>query len=291
MAILNNTSDGFANILIILSKFIIRHGPQKKDHLLSIFTEGINDENQSVRKTLNRWVQLDLFKEKNEEISFSDEAHKFFDKIDEKKLMAIIRRITFLKKNNLKLLEAEGSMSGDFSTGASWLLSQPLNKEIGTYFKNMTSQIPDENKRPVSNSLRFNRLLEYMKILGFISGSRNTDLILDPSTAIKDELTYIFQNDQILSAQNFLDNLSNLIPVLDFGIYRKEIDNYLKSDVIKKTDDLELSPSLSFGLFRLEQERKISFERRGDADKAFKFSDFFKDTNQAPSFTHINFLG
>jgi len=154
----------------------------------------------------------------------------------------------------------------------------------------MTSQIPDEKKRPVSNNLRFNRLLEYMKIFGFISG-RSTDSIIDPSTAIKDELTYIFQNDQILSAQNFLENLSNLIPVLDFGIYRKEIDNYLRSDVLKKTNDLELSASLSFGLFRLEQERKISFERRGDADKAFKFSDFFKDTNQEPSFTHINFLG
>ena len=86
----------------------------------------------------------------------------------------------------------------------------------------MTSQITDENKRPVSNSLRFNRLLEYMKILGFTSG-RNADLIIDPSKAIKDELPHIFQNEQMLSAQNFLENLSHFIPVLDFGIYRKEI--------------------------------------------------------------------
>ena len=290
MPILNNTSDGFANILIILSKFILRHGPQKKDNLLSIFTEGITDGNQSVRKTLNRWIQLDLFKENNEEISFSDEANKIFDKIDEKNLITIIRRITFLKKNNLKLLESEGSLSGDFSTGASWLLSQPLNMEIGTYFKNMTSQITDENKRPVSNSLRFNRLLEYMKILGFVSG-RNTDLIIDPTKAIKDELPYIFQNEQILSAQNFLDNLSNLIPVLDFGIFRKEIDDYLRSDVLKKTNDLELSASLSFGLFRLEQDRTITFERKGDAEKAFNFSEIFKNSNLTPSFTHVNFLG
>ena len=81
MPILNNTSDGFANILLVLCKFILKHGPQKKDYLLSIFTEGINDGNQSVRKTLNRWIQLDLFKEKNEEISFSDEAKKIFEQI------------------------------------------------------------------------------------------------------------------------------------------------------------------------------------------------------------------
>ena len=154
----------------------------------------------------------------------------------------------------------------------------------------MSSQIPDENKRPVSNNTRFNRLLEYMKILGFMSG-RNVDAIIDPTIAIKDELTDIFLNNNILPAQKFLDNLSDLIPVLDFGSYRKEIDNYLRSDVMKKTDDLEISPSLSFALLRLDHDRKISFESRGDADKAFQFSNFFKNSNQVSTFTHVNFLG
>tara|TARA_A100001015_G_scaffold22144_1_gene25163 strand:- start:4875 stop:5753 length:879 start_codon:yes stop_codon:yes gene_type:complete len=290
MPILNNTSDGFANILIILSKFIIRHGPQKKDYLLSIFNIGINDNNESVRKTLNRWIQLDLFKEEIDQISFSDTAQNIFGKINEENLITIIRRITFLKKNNTKLLIADGSLAGDFSTGASWLLSQPINLEIRTHFNNMASQISDENKRPVSNGTRFNRLIEYMKILGFVSG-RNVDTIIDPTIAIKDELAQIFVNNNILPAQKFLDGLSDLIPVLDFGSYRKEIDDYLRSDVVKKTDDLEISPSLSFALLRLDQDRKISFESRGDADKAFQFSNFFKSSNQISSFTHVNFLG
>lgn len=290
MTILNNTSDGFANILIVLSKFIIKHGSQKRDYLISIFNLGVNDNNESVRKTLNRWIQLDLFKEENGEISFSDTAQNIFGKINEKNLIKIIRRITFLKKNNLKLFEVGGSLAGDFSTGASWLLSQPLNFDITDYFKNMSSQITDVNKMPISNNLRFNRLLEYMKIFGFTSG-RNIDTIIDPTNAIEDELGDIFVNNKILPAQSFLDNLSDFLPVLDFGFYRKEIENSLRSDVVKKNNGLEISASLSFALLRLEQSRKISFQRRGDADKAFKFSDFFKELSQGSTFTHVNFLG
>ena len=290
MTILNNTSDGFANILIVLSKFIIKHGSQKRDYLISIFNIGVNDNNESVRKTLNRWIQLDLFKEENGEVSFSDTAQNIFGKINEKNLIKIIRRITFLKKNNTKLLIAEGSLAGDFSTGASWLLSQPIDLEIRTHFNNMASQITDENKRPVSNGTRFNRLIEYMKIFGFVSG-RNVDTIIDPTIAIKDELAQIFVNNNILPAQKFLDSLSDLMPGLDFGSFRKETDDYLRSDVVKKTDGLEISASLSFALLRLEQSRKISFQRRGDADKAFKFSDFFKELSQGSTFPLVNFLG
>ena len=48
MGVLNNTSDGFANVLYILSNYIIKNGPTEINELLTIFNMGINDNNNSI---------------------------------------------------------------------------------------------------------------------------------------------------------------------------------------------------------------------------------------------------
>ena len=82
MAVLNNTSDGFAYVLYILSKYIIKNGPTSRENLEDIFTIGIEDNNNSVRKTLTRWIELDLFDETKDGIFFSNTSLKLFKKVD-----------------------------------------------------------------------------------------------------------------------------------------------------------------------------------------------------------------
>ena len=96
MGVLNNTSDGFANVLYILSNYIIKNGPTEINELLTIFNMGINDNNNSINKTINRWIELDLLSKKDDTICFSKTSLKFFPKIETKNLVSLIRKIIFL---------------------------------------------------------------------------------------------------------------------------------------------------------------------------------------------------
>jgi len=289
MAILNYANDGFANILLVICKYLINNGSQNRDEFLEIFSIGKNNNNKPFQETLRRWTQLNLFKEENNQIFFSDQAFKINPNINLENLTSLIRKIIFLEKNNTNLLTSQNTKSGDFTIASSWLLAQPISVEDNNYENLHDAQITDVNKRLFLNNTPYNGLLQYMVALGFASGNDN-NFILDPTKAIEEELTDVFQNKNILTAKEFLDNLANLLPILDFGTYRKQIEKHLRSDVFKKTNDFELSETLSFALSRLKQKGKISFERKGDADKLYTFWNFFNDQSINPPFTHVNLI-
>jgi len=291
MGILNNTSDGFANILLIICKYLIKHGPQDKDELMHLFIIGTKEENPSnssdnaIKHTINRWIQLDLFAVNENKIYFSKKSQQYFQKIKLNNLTSLIRKIVFSRDNNQNLLSSEKSKSADFTSALSWMMSQQIFEEK-TYLELMNTQIKVLEKRPIQNPTRYNRLTEYMHVLGFASGNENNFLI-DPTQAIEEELYNVFDNQNILSFKEFIEKLAQEIPVLDHGIYRKEIEEHLRSDTLKKTDDLQLSSTLSFALLRLEQKEKILLQTKGDADVAFKLWNFSKEINIEKQFSHI----
>ena len=290
MSILNSAGDGFANILLVLCKYLIKNGSQDKDDLLEIFSLGRKEINVPFKETLKRWTDLELFNEVNNQVFFSNHLIEKYKKINTENLRSALRYIIFFDKNNPRLFTSKEARSGDFTTAASWVLAQSLHVKGGNYEVLQESQIPDVNKRPLQTNTRYNGLLQYMTILGFASGN-GSNYILDPTPAIEDELKNVFNNKNILTANEFLKNLAEIIPILDFGKYRKEVEDYLRSDVFKKTNQLELSETLSFALSRLKEKGILSFESKGDADKVFNFFNFFGDTSINPPFSHVNLLG
>ena len=68
--------------------------------------------------------------------------------------------------------------------------------------------------------------------------------------------------------------------------YRIEIENSLKKEVFNKPEDLQLSETLSFALRRLDLNKVLRFEDKGDAENRYRpWNDYY-----FRPFTHVNLL-
>lgn len=126
MSILNRASDGLHNALIVLYKCVLIEGAMPKDKLLALCAPSTVSDGDLARKTLNRWVQLGLFEERDESIAISAEMPR--ECRDKRRglveLPRALRRIVLEKANNERLWEAEDNRSGDFTRAVSWMLGQ-----------------------------------------------------------------------------------------------------------------------------------------------------------------------
>jgi len=110
--------------------------------------------------------------------------------------------------------------------------------------------------RPPNNSEK-TTLLEYADFLGFFEKQGNTYMV-DPTRSILGELSNIFY-EKNLQINDFIDLLSEKLPVLDDGVYRKEVEGIMLDNGLQKKPDNYLSKSLSHALFRLNRMKKIRF--------------------------------
>ena len=83
-------------------------------------------------------------------------------------------------------------------------------------------------------------------------------------------LKEIFGGNKELLAKDFLVLLSEKLPILDFGKYRKEIEDKLSTSVWRKPGTNELSQSLSFGLRRLEFKGAIQLRGKSDTGSSYR---------------------
>jgi len=115
--------------------------------------------------------------------------------------------------------------------------------------------------RPPNNSEK-TILLEYADFLGFFEKQGNT-YVVDPTRAILGELPNIFYEKNLL-INDFIGLLSEKLPVLDDGGYRKEVEEIMLDNGLQKKPDNYLSKSLSHALFRLSRMKKIRFTTVSD---------------------------
>lgn len=260
-------SDGAPNVMYVIYKALRDHGPMPRDRILSTLA----GESERCSQTLLRWTQLGLFVKESDDFSISPE---FRGKASlgwsdmELDFLRIVRAVIFQEKNNARLWEAEGSLSGDLSRGLAWMLSQDIYKLDASSHAKIgpleARQVNDSTKLILQNDTRWNGLRTWGIFLGFFHSAEG--VIPDPTVAIEEECGDIFSKERVLDADSFLAILAERFPVLDGGTIREQVEEILDPAAWQKPQNANLlSTSLSRALWRLDSSGRLALESRSDS--------------------------
>lgn len=295
MTVLNIANDGYFNVLIVLYKAVYIFKSMNKEKLISLCSIEGDDSRKRISQTLNRWLQLGLFIEKDNKIylaKIEDSNSKKSKAVINSDISKQLRRIIFDEKNNENFWNSEGTLSADLTRGLSFLLAQDIyHTKISSHpsvQKLEQDQVSNDEYRMLQNDVRWNGLRSWGIFLGFLWNA-NT-LMPDPTRALNEDLDLIFGDIETYTASDFIYRISEVLPVLDSGRYRLEVESNLDSSQWKKPirEDM-LSTSLSRALWRLRQREILKFEIRSDAIDSRTLQradgqDWFK-------FTHVTYIG
>jgi len=291
MTIVNYANDGLYPELIALVRAVAEVGPIDPEELVRICSV---DTPARVRGALSRWSQLGLFEARNNAITLSD---RFAGKKREStemladRLPGICRTLILAPEHCLPLWGAEeAGITADFVRGMAWLLAQDIY-EFPTTWSDGAEAVEQRQitgrKTIIQNDVRWNGLRFWARYLGFATGD-STAFVIDPTSAIQAELATIFEGRAVMNASEFVGKLGERLPVLDFGVYRKQIEEALSPDSWKQPPPLHLSMSLSFALRRLELAKSISLEHQADAENALSLTG--RSYRTWKRFTHVRSL-
>ncbi len=293
MSILNRPSKGQPSVLVALAKTLwgSEDGSLPADQLISRAAPASLCDQKQARGTLNTWLKLGLFTQaKNGGIGFATDlaASEDFKPQTLLWLRNATREVAFRPKNNNPFWavnhtpdndeEDTGGFASDLSRGAAWLLAQSLDVRLVTYRQasGLATKQFGNFQLVLQNDTRWKPLVDWMVFLALgiktpdeTERSRPTDepptaLILDPADAISDLLPRIFSDNSELPQGTFLDLLANILPVIDSGTYRQQVEKRMTAEWSGPAKG-RLSPSLSRALLRLESVRRIKLEEKSDA--------------------------
>ena len=296
MSILNTASDGYFNVLIVLYKAACRFGPLPKDELIQICSAGPDSDTKRLGETLNRWTQLGLFDSKEEKIVIADNlllpARRGKSVCpDPGQLPGLLRDILFREQNNQRFWDREGSLSADLNRGLAFLLAQDIylifnaNRETIEHLERQ--QVIDEEKRVLQNDVRWNGLRSWGRYLGFLWVGEG--YWVDPTQALSEELPDIFAENSELTAADFVQRVGTVLPVLDSGNYRRQIEEVLDpAQWNRPAREHLLSTSLSRALWRLHASNTLALEKRSDTGDSRTLQG--RNGREWLTFTHIRLV-
>lgn len=302
MTILNLAGDGLHSQVIILAAVAAKHGPIKRDELVSVCAvpgdDGSEGDTLRLRAALARWLDLGLFAEDGDAISLCIENKRGLS-LDEltDRLPAVCRRLVLQEQHCLPLwgngdnpTEKGVALASDFARGLAWALAQDIYMlgESAAEIEALERLQVTKPRTIFQNTTRWPGLRVWARYLGFGTG-HGSDFLFDPTEAVRGELADIFQDGESMSAEAFLDELSARLPVLDGGVYRKEVEANLRPDTWRKPEQGHLSMSLSMALRRLELDGTIVLDRKADAGHVVSLSG--RNYRTWASFTHVRMAG
>lgn len=273
MSILNRTSSGQHSVLVVICKYLMHRKNASRDEIVDTCAPQTLADQKHVRQTLTTWKNLGLFKEDGGNCSFSEDLPPEIR--DPTRGLAalprVAREVVLRKENNLLFWESEKSLAADFTRAVSWALAQDVytmpsgpHQEVEALERR---QVKDATKRIFQNDTRWPGLKAWAPFLGF-GWTSKLGFITDPTVAIRESLGAVFRGDRELPVSEFLQRLTDHLPVLDGGTYRLEIEASLEPDCWQGPRANEISTSLSRALHRLHLEKSITFpEPHGDAAK------------------------
>ena len=295
MSLLNRPSDGLYSVLIVVYKLLAQEGPMTVQQFVELCApESCGDQSQ-VRMTLNTWVKLGLFgKAEDDKISFSKSVSKS-EKTCEA-LPRVARRLVLAPDNNANLWAAESIGSADFTRSVAWLLAQDVYQhELHSWDKQAQPLLQKQfgaGATIVQNSTRWDGLKSWSQFLGFAWSGKFPSgmLIIDPTEAVRDSLPNIFRGRPKITAEQFINELAQSIPVLDSGDYR----NAVESKMIEHGDwhpqpEGCVSTSLSRSILRLIHEGMLVGENLSDAGSRLRL--IGRAQKEIASFSHLTFVG
>jgi hypothetical protein len=302
MTILNLANDGLHSQVIVLAAVAAKHGPIKRDELVSVCVvpgdDGSEGDTLRLRAALARWLDLGLFGEDGDAISLCIENKRglTLDELTDR-LPAVCRRLVLQEQHCLPLwgngdnpTEKGVGLASDFARGLAWALAQDIYNvgESAAEIEALERLQVTKPRTIFQNTTRWPGLRVWARYLGFGTG-HGGDFLFDPTEAVRGELADIFQDGESMSAEAFLDELSARLPVLDGGVYRKEVEANLRPDTWRKPEQGHLSMSLSMALRRLELNGTIVLDRKADAGYVASLSG--RNYRTWASFTHVRMAG
>jgi hypothetical protein len=294
MSLLNIASDGYYNVLIALYRAAVDQGPMSKTSLLDLCAPKAGEATERMSQTLNRWTTLGLFDEGDGMVRVAGEVstHRTTKAARLKKatsdLPGRLRRLVFLPHNNENFWENEGNKASDLTRGLSWLLAQ----NIYTFPMSSHSAMVDVESRQyvdperfiVQNNVRWSGLRAWASYLGFLC--RSPGQLVDPTAALKEDLPLVFGDRSELTVSEFRQLCAQVLPVLDGGSYRTEVERSLNVSAWSGPTRPELmSTSLSRAIWRLRGSGWIALETRDDAGAVGVLQG--PDGRDWASFTHV----
>lgn len=293
MTVLNIANDGYFNVLIALYRAVYTFKPMDKETLISSCSAG---DDERLKNTINRWLQLGLFVEKENKIILSEDYEKPIKRnkdLTNRDICKMLRKVLFKEENNNNnFWSSSKSLSADLTRGLSFLLAQDIYDANISSHSNIQSieqkQVTNEDYRILQNDVRWNGLRSWGIYLGFLW--KGNKLIPDPTRALYEELDIIFKKVETFSSTDFIIRIAEVLPVLDGGKYRCQVEEILDQSNWKKPDREDLlSTSLSRALWRLRQRGVLKFENRSDAIESRTLQR--SDGKDWLKFTHISYVG
>lgn len=273
MGILNRTNDGLHSVLVVLARALQYYGPLERERLEQRVAPPTVTDGKQVRQTLNRWLDLGLFLADGERIELHpDCAGMDLSSIGGlRRLGSLLRRLLLEPANNQDLLEAEPGKGADFTHALCWALAQdPFALCKGGWHKVVNPmQLGQYMREPraFGNDTRWPGFEAWAAVIGFGWTSRvpqSNTFMIDPTQAVEDALPMLFGGREELTQENFLAGLADLLPVVDRGDYRRQVEARLGGNW-RRVEGHEVSPSLSVALQRLEAAGRLRLDLRSDA--------------------------
>lgn len=287
-------SDGLFNVLIVLTRALVRLGSKSRSELLKACGAELDAvDPKHLNQSLTRWTELGLFAAEDGVVALREPYRSSLGRnadIAEARLPKVAREIALAPDNNARFWDAEENRSADFSRGLSWILAQDVYTLDTSSHQRVaaleSTQVADHAKRMLQNDTRWNGLRTWMLYLGFARGG--AQVTIDPTEAVRDLLPSIFGQDETLLAPIFVERAASALPVLDGGAYRLKIEEVLKDSSWTRPGEGHLSTAFSRAIQRLDREGLIAAEKKSDSEGGI----MLMGVDQRPwrSMTHIRRL-
>lgn len=305
MSILNRPSDGLYSILLAIVSALLREKEISRDEFVNTWgrlSAQADDRKESglnqLRGTMNRWVKIGLFVEAESALALAIVPRK--GETEESflsRLPSICRRLVLRPENgnplwpeNEKVTEEDLGVTADFCRGLAWCLCQdiyslPTSWGSGVNDLFVSQVIP--GRSIIQNDTRWAGLQDWARFLGFAVDGR-AGIFFDPTAAVQSEIGEFMEVGKPMLAEQFLSRLSDLLPVLDTGAYRREVETALRPERWTSPPVGCLSTSLSFALRRLQKQGVLGLETLSDAESRLTLTR--QGDRTWDSFSHVNLL-
>jgi hypothetical protein len=266
MSIINNAHPGSSlSLLCLIDNLLIRlKQPPSDEELLNICRPNglakIDNQERKFNETLNFWIEEGLYIKEDGGIKFSQLY---------KKEVSLSYRVLMCLLSNLSLeSDLDGNGEERLFTSLACLLSMDKYTFYGKDYiegNMIVDTLNNESVIKVNTNYR-SPLIEYGVFLGFFEyvdkTGNSSRYICDPTRAIENVLDDVFSDEKELQGVVFIKKLSEILPILDGGYYRKKVEAQMQTQYERINN--EISASLSHALFRLNVANKIGFVDRAD---------------------------
>lgn len=276
MSIINNANPGSSILILSIIDQYLRNYQSKqitldtlKQHLRPDTLSKSQNALGKYKENLNFWIKYGIWRLESED----DKSETFIKSTDEKQTLEyrVLRNIIasvdteegFLEENNVEpfLLYLTCMIDQDrYTFGGGEQLTTGGESNIPA----VINQYANLRRLPNSNETTY--LIKWAQFLGFIEPD-SEDYILDPTRAIQPYLKLIFKEDQDLSIRQFVEKLSEYLPMFGEGRFIQFLTDRMREPRNRKN---QISAALSHALLRLEMMNKIYFDSKSDDVEAME---------------------